>query len=214
MSVPQQSALTNDGAGPQKPTKARMSLVLVLVALVLLEAATLMPAIWGVGVLPSPDWVARSGPFAIALGIAHGALTARWLWYSPLNGKPFWRWLGLPMVALVAYIMGHALIAATPPMLAATFAGRPVAFAYEVRNPKTSSKYCKRGIALRHMPLMFATICDPDEALLGRMQRGSRIVVGGKGTSLGLFPERIAFLAGRAAFPTKKAAPLGGPVLR
>ncbi|PSL18560.1 hypothetical protein CLV88_110141 [Shimia abyssi] len=93
---------------------------------------------------------------------------------------------------LLCYGFAALTLTATFPMKWALFASETVEIEFVVDNPnRRNRKYCRRSISLEGLPPGLDRICGVTEDFASRLEAGSKIVVIGQGTSIGVFPRRL-----------------------
>ncbi len=153
-------------------------------------------SIGGPKFLASPMWAKASLWIVLPLGLLIGAFllleierekARRFKNFGPLRRAFLY-------VLTVVSCFCFALFGVTNgvPLLLSQFKGSPVQFEYNVADPiPKRRKYCKRSIKLKGPIFTLGHICSVSEELAGELEDGSKVLISGEGTKLGLYVEQI-----------------------
>jgi hypothetical protein len=114
--------------------------------------------------------------------------------------------LGVVTGVLFVFWLGMNSIYVTMPMIRAVLWGKPIELTYVVENPHGTKGGCKnRHFQFESLPFFFNGICDVKWQINHQFVQGNTVVVQGRGTSWGVFPESIGPLVGWVLVPPKSA---------
>lgn len=161
--------------------------------------------------LPSPEWVATSRYYAIGMGLL-GAVCLSWWVRKILQGPPSnkryqivdallsppnilfsketRRKISIVLIPVVGFAAGFGLLSTSLPWVSAVAAGEETEHRYTVERTANWSK-CRSVVYLRDMPTGADRICNLPEWVRISLNPGDVLAVRGRGTSLGIFVERI-----------------------
>lgn len=164
--------------------------------------------------LPSPEWVATSRYYAIGVGL-FGAVCLSWWVRKILQGPPSnkryqivdallsstnilsskatRRKISIVLVPVAGFAAGFGLLSTLLPWASAVAAGEETEYRYTVERTANRSK-CRSAVYLRDMPTGADRICNLPEWVRISINPGDVLVVSGRGTSLGIFVERIRLI--------------------
>ncbi|WVT75317.1 hypothetical protein QM996_09635 [Sinorhizobium chiapasense] len=169
---------------------------LFLRAVLLFSAAALpiFARIFGHQFLPSIEWAARTNIPGIATGLIFGVT---FLWIAcrsnyRVQGSALKRAVAFVGSPLIGYVVGSSLVVLAGPMVLASIAGHQVELLFTVEDvPRHGYGGCRSVIELHDLPMLFNSLCSvPDDFRRG-LEPGDRILLIGRGTSLGLYVERL-----------------------
>lgn len=85
------------------------------------------------------------------------------------------------------------LISRTAPVLSATFFGQETELPFVINTVSTSENEskCAYKISLRGLPLHTDDFCASSSEEVASLKRGDAVIISGKGTKMGLFPESV-----------------------
>ena len=183
---------------PVRPTLVdRLAVAVLLVSSV--AVVPIFGLMLGSPFLPSQAYMAAakvfSWSFALLAGVATFHLFSRSAWgehrRAVAGQPPLARWvkIGTP---LMGAMFGSVAVTSAIPMLAAIALGEEVDLQYVVEDPSASShRGCRHAVELESMPFAFRNVCGVPEELREQLKPGIKIALTGRGTSAGLFYERI-----------------------
>ncbi|MFS8051567.1 hypothetical protein QD357_01950 [Rhizobium sp. BR 317] len=88
----------------------------------------------------------------------------------------------------LGYFVGSTPVAIGVPMIAAVFAGHHVELPYKILQADGGShRGCSSPVDLQGLPWMFESLCWVSNDLRQTLKPGVKIIVEGRGTSLGLY---------------------------
>lgn len=77
-------------------------------------------------------------------------------------------------------------------MAVALIAGQQVELSYTVdHNERSGSKGCRSPIGLQGLPFLFDRLCGVPDDIRRGFKPGSQVVVTGRGTTFGVYPESL-----------------------
>lgn len=143
--------------------------------------------------LPSPAWADSSQMVALAVAGTLAVFFAIWVagaMYSHYH--PLRLIVARLAFAGAGFAFGLLIVAVTVPMTMALVAGGQVQIAYVVDNvPLYDRRGCRGSVELQGMPLIYNSICGVPREVRRNLPRGRQIAIEGRGTEMGLFPDRI-----------------------
>jgi hypothetical protein len=161
--------------------------------------------------LPSPEWVAGSKPYAIALG-AVGAGSAYYGVRRLLNVPPTTRRhqiindllagpgfflsrdkrkkISLALLPLAGFAAAYVLISQLLPMSITLAVGKQTQQAYQV-DRVVQDRACKYAVYLRDMPFGSDPLCGLPEWFRISLKPGDSLLINGTGSAAGIFVDTI-----------------------
>lgn len=162
----------------------------LIVAVALAPFAAMM---LGKPFLPSPAWAERSQTAALIAGGLIAVFFAIWVagamfpHYHPLR-----RIVARLAFAGAGFALGLLVVSVSAPMAMALVAGQQTQITYVVDNvPRYDRRGCRGSVELQDMPPIYDSLCGIRSEVRSKLARGHRISVEGRGTAMGLFPQRI-----------------------
>lgn len=162
----------------------------VIVAVALVPFVAMMV---GKPFLPSPAWADSSRMAALVAGGLIAVFFAIWV-----AGAMFAHYHPLRLIvarlafAGAGFALGLLAVSVTVPMAMALVAGRQIQITYVVDNvPLYGRRGCRGSVELQDMPLIYNSLCGIPSDIRSKLPRGRQIAVEGRGTEMGLFPDRI-----------------------
>lgn len=144
---------------------------------------------FGYGYLPSTSFLNETASLRITLGFI-GALfvTITSIKGIDIEKGELRKIMAVLVSPFLGYFFGSAPATVGVPMLVAAIAGHHVELVYQVSKADGSpDKGCRSPIAIEDLPFAFNKLCNvPGDLKIG-LRRGTRIVVEGRGTSLGVY---------------------------
>jgi hypothetical protein len=184
-------ALANEEMVQQKlPGTARF----LGTVLVTLGALPVLAKMVGYQFLPSADWVATTTIPGIFGGVA---FAAGMLWLTckskyRIRGSEIKKAAALLGWPFIGYFFGNNTVVFAGPMILAIIAGHQVELPYTVVDPgRYGTSECRSPVELRDVPFLFNSLCRVPDELRRGLEPGGRIIVIGRGTSLGLYVEGL-----------------------
>lgn len=170
-------------------------MVAILVAVwLLLGLLPVFAKMFGYDFLPSIEWASKSNTLGLAAGLISAALVL-WAALKSLHRIPGGKakQAGSVLVfTLLGYFLGRAAAVIVGPMMLALIAGHQVELTFIVeRADRAGSRRCHSPLELQGLPWLFDRICGVPNDYRHGLAPGRRVVVIGRGTSLGLFAESL-----------------------
>ncbi|MFS8114880.1 hypothetical protein QD460_24385 [Rhizobium jaguaris] len=144
----------------------------------------------GYGFVPSTWWVATTSSFRISVGLVSGVLCL----YAVAKGmgasdEGQLKKIGAILISpFMGYFLGSTPAVITGPMILAILAGHHVELPFKVAEANGNNhKNCRTPVELRDLPYLFDNLCSVPDYLRQTLKPGMRIIVEGRGTSLGLY---------------------------
>jgi hypothetical protein len=146
--------------------------------------------------VPSEAWVTRTSGFASTF--CFGAAVLATILFAVDMVQRGER-IGTPgTIGMILFIpvffwfLGSALVMLGYPMIRAAWAGQPMTMVFEVERAKVgASARCRNRIELRGLPVLINEVCGLPAESIVPLAPGSSVTLGGYGTELGLFVQRI-----------------------
>lgn len=142
------------------------------------------------GFVPSTDWVATTSFFRVASGLVAAVLCLCIVLKGiGKNDEGDLKKIGIVLgTPFIGYFLGSAPVVLGGPMVAATFAGHDVELPFVVAEANGNGhRGCRLPIKLRDLPFFYDKLCSVPDDLRQPLKPGMRIIVEGRGTSLGLY---------------------------
>jgi hypothetical protein len=145
--------------------------------------------IFGVNFVPSTDWINATRSYRVATGLVTSVLLLAFSIKAIDTNKGELRKIaGMLFAPFFGYILGTAPIAIGAPMIVSMFAGHHIQIPYEVaRADGYGVKGCRSPIELQGLPFLFDSLCGISDDLRHTVNPHMRIVVEGRGTSMGVY---------------------------
>ena len=169
--------------------------VILMTVWFLLGVVPVLSQMFGVSFLPSTEWISRTSTHGLIAGIAT-ALLAFWIaWNSEEKDDPdsYVKWFFGNVGALFfGFFIGQTAVVIAGPMIIALFAGHQIELPFTVlRADSIGSKWCRNSAELEDLMSPFDSICGVPDFVRRGLTPGTRIVVTGHGTELGLYVKRL-----------------------
>ncbi|TXR46610.1 hypothetical protein [Phyllobacterium endophyticum] len=170
---------------PPKPVRILLGLWLLL---------CLLPgfaAMFGFNFVPTTEWVSTSSIPGLAAGLSTAALMS-WaiLREAPTCGSNII--FGVLFSPLLSYFLGKSAVVIAVPMILATVGGHHVELPFTViEADQYGDRRCRSPIEFQGLPFFFDRVCGFSKDFRQGLTPGSRVVVTGRGTSLGVFAESL-----------------------
>lgn len=169
--------------------------VAILMAIwVLLGVLPVLAQMFGASFLASTEWTSRASSLGIISGLGT-ALLVTWLVWGTEDDETdsYVKWFARRAGAAVfAYAIGSYAVVIAGPMMIALLAGHPVSLPFTVSNTdRVGSKWCRQYVEFQELPLLFDRVCGVPSEIRDNLPRGTRIVVFGHGTDLGIYAKRL-----------------------
>jgi hypothetical protein len=148
----------------------------------------------GYNFLPSTEWISTTSFPGLAAGLA----TAAFVSWAVLKGPPnvseseMAKKAGILAAPFLSYVLGKNAAVIAVPMVLAMIVGHHVELPFTVvRADHYGDRRCRSPVEFQGLPFFFDRICGvPNDFRLG-LTPGGRILVIGRGTSLGVYAERL-----------------------
>jgi hypothetical protein len=170
---------------PSKPVRILLGVWLLLCMLP--GFATM----FGFNFVASPEWISTSSIPGLAAGLSTAALMS-WavLREAPTSGSNII--FGVLFSPLFSYFLGKSAVVIAVPVILAVVGGHHVELAFTVEQADGNhKKLCTSPVEIQGLPFFFDMVCNVADDFRQRLQPGSRIIVLGRGTSLGIFAESL-----------------------
>lgn len=178
----------NEAAKTVKMIKA--AIALVCIAWVSLGCLPVFSLMFGYTYLPSIDWMDTSKHSQLASGLIMSVASFVLLIKANETDEGKLIKIGAILFApFLGYFVGSTSIAVGVPMVASMVAGHTIELPYEVvRADGNSQKGCRTPIELEGLPFMFDSLCGISNDVRRNVTPRMRIIVGGRGTTMGIHP--------------------------
>lgn len=158
------------------------------------SALPILAKILGYQFLPSIEWLNRTFLIGIGAGLLSSA-GAVWIVckrIATIPGSEVRKAVAVIGAPFLGYFVGkHAVVYAVP-MIIALVAGAQVELSFTVADSNRHfSSRCPSSIELQSFPLIFNRLCGVPEEVRRNLASGRQIIVGGRGTSLGVYADRL-----------------------
>lgn len=142
--------------------------------------------------VPSAEWLAETN---LLRTIASSLSAALFVWVFWKGGAGFGKLKrGVFTIAspFVGYVVGGNMLLIWP-MLLPIFAGHEVALPFTVQKATAyGGGICRAPVHLEDMPFLVARVCNVPDSIRSTISTGSRIVVRGWGTRLGVYAHDLS----------------------
>ena len=144
---------------------------------------------FGYGYLPSTNFLDETASMRISLGLMGAVfVTFSSITRIDIERGELRKILAVLLSPFLGYFFGSAPATIGVPMLVAAIAGHHVEITYQVSKTDGSpDKGCRSPIEIEELPFAFNKLCNVPSDLKIGLGRGTRIVVEGRGTSLGVY---------------------------
>lgn len=182
-----------DASGEQLVGFRKLVAILVAVWL-LLGLLPVFAKMFGYDFLPSTEWASKSNTLGLAAGLISAVLVL-WAVLKSLHKVPGGKAKKAGSVLFspfFGYFLGKAAAVIVGPMMLALIAGHQVELTFIVeRADRAGSRRCHSPLELQGLPWLFDRICGVPNDFRHGLAPGRRVVVIGRGTSLGTFAESL-----------------------
>jgi hypothetical protein len=144
--------------------------------------------------IPSTEWAAATHHWRMILGLVFAPLSVWVVWQGGKKAKASERSrvFVVSFSAFFGYFLGGNILFIWP-LLLPLIAGHEVALPFTVlRATDIGVKYCHSPVILADMPFFADGVCHVPESIRTRLSPGSRIVVQGWGTRLGVYAHDLS----------------------
>lgn len=184
MTQPQQTIFT------RQPKWIRWSLLLWL----FLGLLPILSNAFGFQILPSPNWAAQTRVPAIVSGALMAGLMAWGIVVGLQTGVPkigkATKYVTFFFAPFMGFFIGSFAVSTAGPMIAAVIAGGETEIQYTISKTRArASRGCRNPIKLEDMPFFADRLCGVAPEFEKTLTQGAVIIVSGRGTALGLFPQ-------------------------
>ncbi|WP_343213950.1 hypothetical protein [Ensifer oleiphilus] len=166
----------------------------LLLAWSLLGMLPLSAMVVGYHFLPSSEWMSTTSLPGLGAGLVSAGLVL-WLFLKGARMVPISDMnmaVGAVFAPIFGYLVGKNIVVIAGPMIFALVAGRQVELTFTVaRADSDGISRCTSPLELEGLPLVFDTLCGVSEDFRRELEPGQRIVVIGRGTSLGVYAEGL-----------------------
>ncbi len=140
--------------------------------------------------IPAPDWVDRISNVAWSAGLITALVFAFFAWIGRANipGGRIKFAFTLLCAPLFGLFLGWSAVMFGIPMVVAMVAGHETEMQFSVvRADGFGGRRCRNPIKVE-IPLLFDEVCDFPDSFRETLGPGDKIVLTGRGTTMGLFP--------------------------
>ncbi|MBD9373207.1 hypothetical protein IB238_11320 [Rhizobium sp. ARZ01] len=149
---------------------------------------------FGFAFLPSIEWASKTNLPGIAAGLVSSVVLLLLVLlniHRVKGGKATKAW-GVLVITWLGYYIGKHVIVLAGPMILALIAGHQVELPFTVvRADDYGTRHCQDPLELQGLPFLFDRVCGVAGDFRQGLASGSRIVVIGRGTSLGVYAESL-----------------------
>lgn len=140
--------------------------------------------------VPSTEWISTTRIPGLGVGLASAALVS-WgiLKALPTASSGMKKIVIVFSAPFIGYFLGKNAAVIAVPMILALIVGHQVELPFTVeRADGNRTKRCSSPVELQGLPFFFDRVCRVPDDFRQRLNPGSRMVVIGRGTSLGVYP--------------------------
>lgn len=161
---------------------------LVVTTWVFLAVLPVFTQIFGSNYLPSTDWMEATKSYGLALGLIMAVAVLILVIKRIDTNKGELRKIGAILFApFIGYFLGSTPITVGAPMIVSMVAGHHIELPFEViRADAPGNKGCSRPIELQGLPFLVNSLCGYSDDVRRRLNPHMRIIVEGRGTSMGV----------------------------
>ncbi len=166
---------------------------------ILCTAPTLLK-FFSIKYLPSSDWAVRAANLDVFICVLMvcliGTISIKyWRMQNTSKGRFAVLWeaiIDLILVLSFSYSQ-FGFVTSSVPMLTSALFGQQVELSYVVRwdSHPSDGWMCPNQVYLQNMPSRTDTLCYMPSEAVENLERDDTIIVSGKGTQMGLFPESV-----------------------
>ncbi len=182
-----------DSSGEQLVGFKKLVAILV-VAWLLLGMLPVFAKMFGYDFLPSTGWASKSTIPGLAAGLISAA-SVLWAFLKiahKIPGSRAKRAGSVLFSTVLAWFLGKTAAVIVVPMMLALIAGHQVELTFIVdRADRDGSRRCRSPLELKGLPWPFDEICRVPNDFRQDLAPGGRVVVVGRGTSLGVFAKSL-----------------------
>ncbi len=178
---------------PARSLLARLFWILVAVWLLLGLVSSFVLVI-GLNFIPSTEWAAATHHLRMILGLVSAPLLVWVVWKGGKKAKAseVKRIFVVSCSPFLGYFLGGNILFIWP-LLLPLIAGHEVALPFTVlRATDIGVKYCHSPVILADMPFAADGVCHVPESIRTSLSPGSRIIVRGWGTRLGVYAHDLS----------------------
>lgn len=135
-----------------------------------------------------------SGLAGVVAGLASAALMIWIMLKAPpdVSTSDMKRKVAILGAPIFGYALGKDLVVVAVPMILAMIVGHQVELPFTVeRASDYGSRRCRSPVVFQGLPFVFNKVCGISDDFRQRVTPGSRVVVIGRGTSLGVYAESL-----------------------
>ncbi|GAA2867366.1 hypothetical protein GGQ99_001303 [Aminobacter niigataensis] len=166
---------------------------ILLIAWLLLGLLPVFSLMFGPSFLPSSKWASKTNTLGLIAGFGF-AMLAVWL-LSKAAGQDsdshltkFGTFIG---ALIFGFMLGKNVVVITGPMAIALIAGDEIELHYTVKRANSiGTKWCRSSVDL-DLPMPFNSVCRISSEFRDTLTQGTRVVVSGRGTSLGVYAQDL-----------------------
>jgi hypothetical protein len=182
MSTPKEETV---GKLPPKPVRILLGVWLVLCVL------PVFVTMFGYNFVPSTVWISTTSFPGLAAGLSTAALMP-WAVLKDASTSGMKKIFGVLFAPFFGYFLGKSAVVIAVPMILALIAGHQVELPFTVeRADGNHTKRCSSPVELQGLPFFFDRVCRVPDDFRQRLNPGRRMVVIGRGTSLGVYPDSL-----------------------
>lgn len=158
----------------------------------LLGTLPIFARIFGYDFLPSIEWASKSNTLGLAAGLISAVLVL-WAVLKSVHKISAGKQVGSVLFStLFGYFLGNAAAVIAGPMMLAVVAGHQVELTFIVERADSNGyRQCRSPLELQGLPWFVDRICGVPNDFRQGLAHGRRVVVMGRGTSLGIFAEGL-----------------------
>jgi len=149
--------------------------------------------VFGFQCFPSLEWISLINTVSTITGIFTAVLMLVFLLYTDrdFEKKPVKNAIFFIVFPFLGYVIGKNSVFIAVPMIFAIFFGYQTELVFMVSSIGEGGRRCSNPINVDGLPVFFDSICNFPQSVTRDIKPGDRIMVGGRGTSLGVFASRI-----------------------
>ncbi|UXN67228.1 hypothetical protein N8E89_22350 (plasmid) [Phyllobacterium sp. A18/5-2] len=197
MGIAIESAVYRLMSAPKEEIIARPFRKPVIVIMGVLWVFGLLPVLikmFGFDFLPSIEWTSKTNLAGVAAGLVSGAFLL-WLVLKGIHAVPYGELKKVCSVLaapFMGYVLGKHVVVIAYPMMLAMIAGHQVGHTFTVVHAdRYGTRQCHFPLIFQGLPFLFDRVCGVPNDFRQSLTPGKRVVVIGRGTSLGVFAESL-----------------------
>ncbi len=141
--------------------------------------------------VPSTEWISTTRIPGLGAGLATAALMF-WGVLKDASTSEMKKIFGVLFVPFFSYFLGKSAVVIAVPMILALIAGHQVELPFIVeRADGNRTKRCSSPVELQGLPFFFDRVCRVPDDFRQRLNPGRRMIINGRGTSLGVYPDSL-----------------------